>query len=70
MRVVSSRTVVFLLESCLGLTAIAMVVLCRRKLFTCGRIMIEATIFLTADPAPRLPTTGPYMKLILKIHAA
>jgi hypothetical protein len=64
-----SRTVVFFLESWLLLAAVTMMILRRRKLFTCRRIMVYVTILLTAYPAPCATTASSHVKLIVEIHA-
>jgi hypothetical protein len=70
MRIVSSRTEIFLFESRLFLTARRiMMVFCGGRLHACFLVVISATIFLTTYPTPRPPTSVSHVEFIPEIHA-
>ena len=70
MRIVSSRTEIFLFESRLFLTARRiMMVFCRRRLHARFFVMIRATIFLTTYPTPRPPASVSHVEFVPEIHA-
>jgi hypothetical protein len=68
--IVTPLTIIFLFEVGLGLAALAMILSGRREFRACLRIIVLATEFLAALPAPRLPTTSAYYKLIVSFKAA
>jgi len=64
-------TIVLLLESLLRPTAKGIVsVLCAWLALTSDRISIEAAVFLSAGPAPRLSAALPHVEFILVIESA
>jgi len=70
MRIMSSRTEIFLFESRLFLTARRiMMVFCGGRLHARFLVVISATIFLTTYPTPRAPTSLANMEFVPEIHA-
>ena len=70
MRIMTSRTEIFLFESRLFLAARGVVmVFCRRRLHACFLVVIMTTIFLTTYPTPRPPTSVSHVEFIPEIHA-
>lgn len=70
MRIMTSRTEIFLFESRLFLTARRiMMVFCRRRLHARFLVMIRATIFLTTYPTPRPPASVSHVEFVPEIHA-
>lgn len=71
MRIVSSRTEIFLFESRLFLAAGGVVmVFCRRRLHASFLVVIRAAIFLTTYPTPRPPTSLAHVEFVPEIHSA
>ena len=71
MTIVPSLTVVFLLEVCMGPTALTVMILSGRREFGTGeRIIVLATEFLTTLPAPALSTTLTNRELIIGLKTA
>ena len=69
MRIMTSRTEIFLFESRLFLAARGvMMVFCRRRLHARFLVVVRATIFLTTYPTPRPPTSVPHVEFIPEIH--
>jgi hypothetical protein len=69
MRIMTSRTEIFLFESRLFLTARRiMMVFCRRRLHARFLVVVRATIFLTTYPTPRPPTSVSHVEFIPEIH--
>lgn len=70
MRIMTSRTEIFLFESRLFLAARRIVmVFCRRRLHACFLIVVRATIFLTTYPTPRPPASVSHVEFVPEIHA-
>lgn len=70
MRIMTSRTEIFLFESRLFLAARGVVmVFCRRRLHARFLVVVRATIFLTTYPTPRPPTSLANMEFVPEIHA-
>jgi hypothetical protein len=70
MRIMTSRTEIFLFESRLFLTARRiMMVFCGGRLHSRFLVVIRATIFLTTYPTPRPPTSLANMEFVPEIHA-
>ena len=70
MRIMTSRTEIFLFESRLFLAACGVVmVFCRRRLHACFLVVIRATIFLTTYPTPRPPASVSHVEFVPEIHA-
>jgi hypothetical protein len=71
MRIVSSRTEIFLFESRLFLAAGGIVmVFCGGRLHARFLVVIRAAIFLTTYPTPRPPTSLTDVEFIHEIHTA
>ena len=70
MRIMTSRTEIFLFESRLFLAARGVVmVFCRRRLHSRFLVVVRATIFLTTYPTPRPPTSVSHVEFVSEIHA-
>ena len=70
MRIMTSRTEIFLFESRLFLTARRiMMVFCRRRLHARFLVVVRATIFLTTYPTPRAPASVSHVEFVPEIHA-
>jgi len=70
MRIMTSRTEIFLFESRLFLAARGVVmVFCRRRLHARFLVVVRATIFLTTYPTPRPPASVSHVEFVPEIHA-
>jgi len=70
MRIMTSRTEIFLFESRLFLAARGvMMVFCGGRLHSRFLVMITTTIFLTTYPTPRPPASVSHVEFVPEIHA-